>query len=92
MRCPYCNKFLKQVHTTAYCYWCGCDKADGMFGTLAMWEKVASLVKIRNAGKKYRLKPDVKEKVAEHNKKYRETHKEYYRNYYQKLKQGGKDA
>ena len=66
MKCPYCNKYLKQVHTTAYCYWCGCDKTDGMFGTLAMWEKVAQLVKIRNAGKKYLLKPEIIEKRKEY--------------------------
>ena len=57
---------MKQVHTTAYCYWCGCDKTDGMFGTLAMWEKVAQLVKIRNAGKKYLLKPEIIEKRKEY--------------------------
>lgn len=66
MKCPYCNNYLKQVHTTAYCYWCGCDKTDGMFGTLAMWEKVAQLVKIRNAGKKYLLKPETIEKRKEY--------------------------
>lgn len=53
MKCPYCNKKLKHFVASAYGYWCGCDKSDGMIGTLAMWEKVASLAKIRNAGAKY---------------------------------------
>lgn len=64
--CPYCNKKLKHFVASAYGYYCGCDKTDGMIGTELMWEKVASLVKIRNAGKKYQLKPDVKEKRTEY--------------------------
>lgn len=68
LKCPYCNNFLKQVHTTAYCYWCGCDKTDGMFGTLDMWKKLESLQKIRDANKRYKSKN--KEKVNEYNRAY----------------------
>lgn len=55
MRCPYCNKTLKQIKfvDTFTCLNPYCKKALGMTGTLAMWEKVASLAKIRNAGAKY---------------------------------------
>ena len=66
MKCPYCNKKLKHFVASAYGYWCGCDKTDGMIGTLSMWEKVASLAKIRNAGKKYTTKPEIKEKRKEY--------------------------
>ena len=62
MNCPYCNKKLKHVVTGAYGYWCGCDKTENMIGTLKMWEKVASLAKIRNAGRKYTTNPEIKEK------------------------------
>lgn len=68
MKCPYCNKTLKQVHTTAYCYWCGCDKTDGMFGTLAMWKKVESLQKIRKCTTRYRK--EKKEKLKAYKREY----------------------
>ena len=75
MKCPYCNKYLKQVHTTAYCYWCGCDKTDGMFGTLEMWEKVAQIAKIRNADKRYIAKNS---QTEEYKKRIRETALRWY--------------
>ena len=43
-----------------------CEKSLGMVGTELMWEKVAQLVKIRNAGKKYQLKPEIIEKRKEY--------------------------
>lgn len=93
MKCPYCNKYLKQVHTTAYCYWCGCDKTDGMFGTLAMWEKVASLAKIRKAGRKYTAKPEIKEKRTKYiaqryatDPEFKQRRDEYVRKYRSKNK------
>ena len=67
MKCPYCNKTLKQIKfvDTFTCLNPMCKKALGMTGTIAMWEKISQLVKIRNAGKKYSQKTEVKQKRAE---------------------------
>lgn len=64
MKCPYCNKTLKTLkfNDTFTCLNPQCEKSLGMVGTQQMWEKVASLAKIRNAGKKYTKKPDIQEK------------------------------
>lgn len=75
MKCPYCNKYLKKVHTTAYCYWCGCEKTENMIGTLEMWEKVAQIAKIRNADKRYIAKNSHTE---EYKKRKRETALRWY--------------
>ena len=75
MNCPYCNKKLKHFVASAYGYWCGCDKTDGMIGTLAMWEKVAQIVKIRNAGKRYIAKNS---QTEEYKKRKRETSLRWY--------------
>lgn len=68
MNCPYCDKKLQQVFDDINVFAClnaKCKKSVGMTGTLEMWEKVASLVKIRNAGAKYR-KAHKAEKAAYH--------------------------
>lgn len=64
MKCPYCNKALKTIkfNDTFTCINPNCKQSLGMIGTELMWEKVASLVKIRNAGRKYTTKPEIKEK------------------------------
>ena len=54
IKCPYCDSELKESKMYIGCYWCDCDKAIDMKGTLAMWKKVASLAKIRKSGDKYR--------------------------------------
>ena len=79
MKCPYCNKILKQIKfiDTFTCLNPDCKKSIGMTGTFAMWEKVASLVKIRNAGKKYQLKPEIREKRKEYKAQKYATDPEY---------------
>ena len=64
MKCPYCNKTLSPIifGGDLTCKNEKCTKSNGMVGTQPMWEKVAQLVKIRNAGKKYLLKPETIEK------------------------------
>ena len=64
MKCPYCNKTLKTMkfNDTFTCLNPNCKQSLGMIGTEIMWEKVASLAKIRNAGRKYTTKPEIKEK------------------------------
>lgn len=57
MKCPYCNKKLQLLYDNINVFRCfniQCKKSIGMAGTPEMWEKVASLAKIRNAGDKYR--------------------------------------
>lgn len=75
MNCPYCNKKLKHVVTSAYGYWCGCDKTENMIGTLEMWEKVAQIAKIRNADKRYIAKNS---QTEEYKKRKRETALRWY--------------
>lgn len=62
MKCPYCNKKLITTYNGLACSNMRCEKSRGMIGTELMWEKVASLAKIRNAGRKYTTKPEIKEK------------------------------
>lgn len=66
MKCPYCNKKLIITCNGLACLNVRCEKSRGMFGTELMWEKVSSLVKIRNAGKKYTTRPEIKEKRKEY--------------------------
>ncbi len=51
-----------------------CKQSLGMIGTEFMWEKVASLAKIRNASKKYTTKPEIKEKRTKYMRNYRKKH------------------
>lgn len=65
MKCPYCNKELQLLYDNINVFRCfniQCKKSIGMAGTSEMWKKVASLAKIRNAGRKYTTKPEIKEK------------------------------
>ena len=68
MKCPYCNKTLKTLkfNDTFTCLNPQCEKSLGLVGTQKMWEKVASLAKIRNAGRKYTTNPEIKEKRKEY--------------------------
>ena len=79
MNCPYCNKTLKvmKFKDTFTCINPNCKKSLGMIGTQPMWEKVAQLVKIRNAGKKYQLKPEIIEKRKEYRAQKYATDPEY---------------
>ena len=77
MNCPYCNKKLQQVFDDINVFAClnaKCKKSFGMTGTLEMWEKVASLAKIRKAGEKYRKAH--KGKKAEYMRKWWKQKKE----------------
>lgn len=68
MNCPYCNNKLKPLvieglqNTVFACTNLDCRDSVGMIGTELMWSKVTSLLKIRNANKKYISRPEVKEK------------------------------
>lgn len=88
MKCPYCNKKLLLTYNGLACSNMRCDKSRGMIGTELMWEKVASLVKIRNAGKKYTTRPEIKEKRREYmaeryatDPKFKQKRDEYVRKY-----------
>lgn len=90
MKCPYCNKILKTIkfNDTFTCLNPNCKQSLGMIGTKLMWEKVASLAKIRNAGKKYATKPDIQEKRREYmaqkyanDPEFKEKRDEYVRKY-----------
>ena len=79
MNCPYCNKTLSLIifGGDLTCKNEKCTKSNGMVGTQPMWEKVAQLVKIRNAGKKYQLKPETIEKRKEYRAQKYATDPEY---------------
>lgn len=90
MKCPYCNKTLKAIIFDGMltCANEKCEKSRDMVGTQKMWEKVASLAKIRNAGKKYAAKPDTIEKRKEYmaqkyanDPEFKEKKNEYVRKY-----------
>ena len=68
MNCPYCNKTLSPIifGGDLACKNEKCTKSNGMVGTQPMWEKVAQLAKIRNAGRKYTTKPEIIEKRKEY--------------------------
>lgn len=55
MKCPYCDKPLKvmKFSDTFTCLNPECKQTLGMIGTQLMWEKVASLHKIRKAAGRY---------------------------------------
>jgi hypothetical protein len=69
MNCPYCNKELKLLYDNTNVFRCSniqCKKSIGMAGTPEIWEKVAQIAKIRNAGRKYTTKPEIIEKRKEY--------------------------
>lgn len=78
MNCPYCNKKLITTYNGLACSNMRCKKSRGMIGTEPMWEKVASLAKIRNAGERY---------CASHKRQ----KAEYQRGWYRKHKGGIND-
>lgn len=78
MKCPYCNKKLIITYNGLACSNMRCDKSRGMVGTEPMWEKIASLVKIRNAGDRYRVA-------------HKQQRAEYMREWYQRKKGGNNE-
>lgn len=78
MKCPYCNKKLQLLYDNINVFRCSntqCKKSIGMAGTPEMWEKVAQIVKIRNAGKRYIAKNS---QTEEYKKRKRETALRWY--------------
>lgn len=77
MKCPYCNKTLSPLIFGGglTCKNEKCKKSMGMVGTQPMWEKLSQLVKIREAGEKYRNKHKV-EIAARVREYYRKRKKE----------------
>lgn len=74
MKCPYCNKKLIITYNGLACSNMRCEKSRGMIGTEPMWEKVASLAKIRDAGDRYRVAN--KAKMAAYQREWRKKQKE----------------